>query len=149
MRILLLGLVLVSVSATAYLGTVNQNMEAAKAFIKYDNDDWESFEPVDWLYLGHFNGAVAGAASVYNDFNFGYSICYPEGADSDQLNRVTAKYIKEHPEEAAETMAYIIWKSHSEAFGFDADEDCPWHEAWKAATFGDEPDGGSLEEMIY
>lgn len=148
MRSLLLGLVFVSVSATAFLGTVNNNMDAAKAYMKYDNDDIDDFDAPDWLHLGRFSGAVAGASAVYNDFNFGYSICYPEGANAEQLNRVTAKYIKEHPEDAAETMAYVIWKSHAEAFGFDADEDCPWHEAWKAATFGDDGDE-SLKEMVY
>ena len=37
-------------------------LDAAKAFIKYDNDDYESFEAVDWLFLGQFNGAASGAA---------------------------------------------------------------------------------------
>ena len=144
MKVFLLGLILVSASAMAFLGTGNQNRDAVTAYFKDEAGDAD-LTSTEFYLIGRFSGAVAAAADVFDDFNFGYSICYPIDSDAGQLKAITAKYIKEHPEDTSETLTYLIWISHAEAFGFDADEDCHKHEAWKAATFDDD----GFEEMVY
>ena len=144
MRILLLSLALVSAGAMAYLGSGNQNRDMVAAYLKIESGS-EDITSVEFFRVGIFTGAVAAAADVFDDFTFGYSICYPVESDVGQLKAITAKYIEEHPEETNEQMSYLIWISHAKAFGFDADEDCFEHEAWKAATFDDD----GFEEMVY
>lgn len=106
---------------SAYVGDGNSLAEEAKGFINNDNN-------LNW---GLFFGKVAGVASAWANVNAGpYAVCYPENANAGQLAKITAKYLEENPAELHKDGSFLIWASHVEAFGFQSDTACAYHDRW-------------------
>ena len=106
---------------SAYAGDGNGLAEQAEGFINDDND----------LHWGLFFGKVAGVASAWaNAYAGPYAVCYPENANAGQLAKITAKYLEDNPAELHKDGSFLIWASHVEAFGFQADTACAYHDRW-------------------
>ena len=120
-KLLAIALAAFAMNASAFSGNGNNLAVAAR---DYTNDNVH----FNWWW---YTGTVAGVADVWSKpFVGALAICYPKGATVGQLSMVTAKYLDEHPERLHEGASELIWESHFDAFGLQANDQCWRHQEW-------------------
>lgn len=112
--------VLFSVNGFAFIGDGNDLYDEAQDF----NDDVPTFS------TGIFMGKVAAVADSHMKSWNEFAVCYPANAKLGQLSSITAKWLEENPDQLHKNATYLIWTSHVEAFGVQAESDCWLHDAW-------------------
>ena len=112
--------VMFSVNSVAWTGTGNDRIEGARAYIRWLNGD-RTVE--DYAEVRNWQGTVAGLSSVFAETAYQHSICYPKSATLQQLAEIAANYLIDHPEQRADSLDFLVWSAHLDAFG-KMDESC-------------------------
>ena len=104
-----------------FTGDGNKLAKEAEAFMVGDDD----------LYWGLFVGKISGIADAhFQPFSGNHAICYPKTSTANQLARITARWLDEHPEHLHEEGHMLVFISHIEAFGYQSDPTCWMHDKW-------------------
>ena len=120
-KLITIALTIFSLQAFGFSGDWNKLASEAEGYINDNND----------LSLGLFVGRVSATADIWNDPSLGrYAICYPKNATTEQLSKITAKYLEENPKKLHKEATFLIWASHYDAFGPQQDPTCWRHDAW-------------------
>ena len=119
--------VMFSVNAAAFTGTGNKDLDEAREFMRWQNDE----EVKDLYKATYWLGLVSGASVVFDSPTYHYAICYPENSSSLQIAEIAARYVIDNPSERAKGTEALIWVAHFEAFGFKDSDDC-----WEKKTKG-------------
>ena len=112
--------VMFSIDAAAFVGTGNDHIDSAREYMR----DVAGGANIKYEAVGYWLGAVSGLSEVYRQEYCEYSVCYPKESNAGQLAEIAARYLIDHPEERAENLGFLVWKSHGSAFGWQDDENC-------------------------
>ena len=129
MRYALLLFLAVSFNASALVGTGNQLIDQARAFLRYAENP--NSPNADLIGRAYWQGLVTGLAEIYSDHSYIGAVCYPEGATANQLSEMAARYLVDHPEERTKNASILVYCSHVEHFGSMMSPACPQHEMWR------------------
>ena len=128
-------LLVASLNTHAFSGTGNENIEFAREFMRYENENG-SADTYSFGDIRAFMGKVSGISDGLADPFHKYAICYPKGTNAGQLFELAATYVIENPSERQETLHTLVWKAHFQAFGVQKYEDCWRHDKWLEAQKG-------------
>jgi hypothetical protein len=134
MRYALLLLLAVSFNASALVGTGNELIDQARAYLRYVENP--KSPDVDLAGSAYWQGLVTGLAEGYGDHSYIGAVCYPEGATAGQLSEMAARYLVDHPEERTKNASILVYSSHVLGFGSMMSPACPQHEMWKKTHIG-------------
>ena len=127
-KIIAVALAAFALNASAFSLTGNDNIADARAYLRIENNGPEpGVGQVQW---GLWLGRVSGISSVFDEWTYRLSVCYPEGVNAGQLAEIAANYLIENPEERQASLNFLVWKAHKEAYGLKLDETCYQHETW-------------------
>jgi hypothetical protein len=127
-KLIAFALAAFALNATAFTGSGNENIREIRNYLKATAaGEGTSTELQDAQWV---SGLVAGLSSVFADYRYRLSICYPEKATAGQLAEIAARYIIDHPEERAKSLDVLVHDAHDEAFGLQMAESCWDHDRW-------------------
>jgi hypothetical protein len=63
------------------------------------------------MCLGYIQGAADGFSLAMVDYGVAKRACLPKKATTDELIRVTLKFIDEHPEKLSNGGADVVWQA--------------------------------------
>lgn len=117
-----------ALNASAFTGNGNETIREIRNYLKVTAaGEGTSTELQDAQWV---SGLVAGLSSVFSEYGYRLSICYPDKATAGQLADIAAKYIIDHPEERAKSLNLLVHDAHYEAFGLRMFPDCWNHDQW-------------------
>ena len=111
--------VMFSTDAAAFSGTGNDRIDEAREYMRRVTGGAD----INYELVNYWLGVVSGMSQVYSHEGYKYRVCYPKGSNVGQIAEIAARYLIDHPEERAKQLWFLIWQSHSDAFGF-ADKNC-------------------------
>ena len=117
--------VMFSVNAAAFTGTGNKDIDDAREFMRWQNDEAD----VDLYKATYWLGVVSGLSVVYDQSAYEFGICYPDGSTSIQMAEVAARYVIDNPSERTKGTEILVWVAHFDAFGSKGSDDC-----WETTT---------------
>ena len=126
-KYLMIILALASLNAQAFTGTGNDRIDEVREYQRYKNGG----DNIDWSDTNWYVGVVTGLISVFNELSYPYSICYPENSTVGQLSEIAANFVIDNPQIREKSLNYLVWESHSNAFGYKSNASCFEHDAWK------------------
>ena len=90
--------------------TAHELRDMCRAYIASIDGPPTPERPVTWgVCLGYIQGAVDGFAITMADYHIPDRACTPEKATTEELIRVTLKYIDGHPESLSDGAADVVW----------------------------------------
>ena len=127
-KIIAVALAAFALNASAWTGNGNDKIDAVRAYLKVTEAGQGSAKELEGY--GWFVGVVSGLSSVFAEHSYFSAICYPEGANVEQLADIAAKYIVDHPEKRADSLGLLVLRAHLKAFGLQMVESCGEHDEW-------------------